>query len=123
MRHNLTALFLLGLTQSACITWRYETDPVPVVVQRSPRRLWVPVGADSNVVLMAPRIVNDTLTGLVEGSAPGGQALRRYAEPVSEVTRVATERPNTGFALRQGVAIAGIGLTLSLAAVILGGVR
>jgi hypothetical protein len=114
---------LFASTTSGCFTWRYETQPVPEVVHLSPKRLWVPVGADSNVILMAPRIVNDTLTGYIEGSAPGGQALRVFAEPVAGISRVATERPNFGYGMRNGLGFAVMLGALVLGASLLGPVR
>ena len=115
-----SAFILLAASQAACFTWRYETAPVPEVVQQAPKRLWVPIGADSSLILIAPRIVDDSLTGLIEGSAPGGQRLARFAQPVSSITRVATERPNFGYAIRNLVAIAGVVATITLAGLILG---
>jgi hypothetical protein len=117
------AIVALALTQSACVTWRYETDPVPQVIQRSPARVWVPVGVDSFVILQGSRIVNDTLTGLIEGSAEPGFPLQRYAEPVASVTRVATEEANAGYGFRMALAVTSVLLTIGLAGVILGPVQ
>lgn len=100
------SVVLLAATAGGCMRFEWSPEPTPVVVARSPMRIWVPVGADSFVIIQGARIVDDTLTGLIEKSAPPGYPLVRYRAPVSEVPRVALEKVNTGYGARN---VAGVG--------------
>jgi hypothetical protein len=119
MRAALVALALCAL-QAGCVAWTYEQAPVATVVAKSPPRLWVPLGADSFVVLMHPRVVSDSLVGLIEGSAAPGEPLRRYAEPVSSISRVATEDLDPRYTVTGALAIFGLVGTLLFGGFILG---
>lgn len=85
-------LFFVAVTASGCFSWQYETTPVPTVLARRPSRVLVPIGADSFVVLLGAEVANDSVVGLIEGSAEGGEQLTRFAASLSEVPRVALER-------------------------------
>ncbi|HTK56404.1 MAG TPA: hypothetical protein VL295_06255 [Gemmatimonadales bacterium] len=76
---------------SGCYAWQYEAQPVPDVLARQPTRVLVPVTADSFVVLLGAEVANDSVVGLVEGSAEGGERLTRFAAPLTEVPQVALE--------------------------------
>ncbi|MBW8771997.1 MAG: hypothetical protein JF590_01680 [Gemmatimonadetes bacterium] len=87
------SLLLLGvLSQAGCYSWQYDTAPVPAVLARKPNRVLVPVGADSFVVLIGAEVTDDSLVGLIEGSAEGGERLTRFAAPLADVPRVAREQ-------------------------------
>lgn len=97
---------------SGCFTWEYAADPTPAVVQRGPKRLWVPVSSDSAIVLMYPVLRNDSVIGLIENSAPGGQRLATFAQPADSVPKVAIETLNTGFWVRNTKRNAGLAIVV-----------
>ena len=77
---------------SGCYAWQYDPAPVPAVLAKQPSRVLVPLGADSFVVLLGAEVANDSVVGLIEGSAEGGERLTRFAAPLAEVPHVARER-------------------------------
>ena len=83
---------VLSMALPGCYAWKYEAQPVPEVLAQRPSRVLVPVGADSFVVLLGAEVANDSVVGLIEGSAEGGEQLTRFAAPLAEVPRVARER-------------------------------
>jgi hypothetical protein len=80
------------LSTTGCFAWQYDPEPVPTVLARQPSRVLIPIGADSFVVLLGAEVTNDSVVGLIEGSAEGGEQLTRFAAALSEVPRVARER-------------------------------
>jgi hypothetical protein len=99
-RHGLVraiSLVLLVAQATGCSSWRtQEAFPERVIGRKSPERVRVTV-ADSQLVLLGPRIQNDSLLGTV--MAPDRER-RRVATPVAlslgDIQRIETPGLNTG---------------------------
>ena len=91
------SLVLIISQLTACSSWRtQEATPERVLARKSPERVRVTV-ADSQLVLLGPRVVNDSLLGTA--MVPDGHN-RRVATPVAldlrDIQRVQTPGFNTG---------------------------
>jgi hypothetical protein len=91
------SVVLLVSHAAGCSSWRtQEAFPEQVLARKSPERVRVTV-ADTQFVLLGPRIENDSLRGTV--MAPDG-GRRRVATPVAltlrDIQRIETPGFNTG---------------------------
>ncbi len=93
-RRAIHAILVLGIAivLSGCYAWQYDPAPVPEVLAKQPSRVLIPIGADSFVVLLGAKVADDSVVGLIEGSAEGGERLHRFAAPLDSVPRVALEK-------------------------------
>lgn len=89
------ALLTLAALLSGCRSWQPTGSSVPGSVGPRARALRVTVaGLEQAVVLRDPRIVADSLVGMVEVSPD--QAPARFAVPLADVTEVQTRRFDGG---------------------------
>jgi hypothetical protein len=83
------ALLLLAtvLALTGCSTWRAQgLTPHAVIGREHPERLQVATLAGERIVLTSPRVVGDSLVGVVDGA--------RCAIPLAEIEQVAVRREN-----------------------------
>jgi hypothetical protein len=125
-RHVLVRALSLGLLVSqvtGCSSWRtQDAFPERVLARKSPERVRVTV-ADSQLVLLGPRIESDSLLGTVMAPDSGR---RRVATPVAlslrDIQRIETPGFNTGrtiaVALGSLAIAAGVAVFLALGAAI-----
>jgi hypothetical protein len=93
---NRTACFLilsLTITSSGCSKWQLES-PAPASLSSSTHNRAIRVERlDGRVVeLVQVEVGEDTLTGLVPGSAEPGAPLHRVTVRMADVSRVASKR-------------------------------
>ena len=83
----LSAVLLAGFfcTTTGCHAWRTQSAPLPSVLERRPTQLKVRTG-ETSVVLHAPALVRDTLTGFT-GPHHAGRAQVAAADVRSVATR------------------------------------
>jgi hypothetical protein len=91
------SLVLLLSQATGCSSWRtQEAFPEQVLARKSPERVRVTV-ADTQFVLLGPRVTSDSLLGTVMVAGPDR---RRVATPVAislrEIQRLETPGINTG---------------------------
>jgi hypothetical protein len=117
------SLLLLSSQASGCSSWRtQDAFPERVLARKSPERVRVTV-ADSQLVLLGPRIQNDSLLGTVMTPDRGR---RRVATPVGlslrDIQRIETPGFNTGRTIAVTLAslavAAGVAVILALGAAI-----
>jgi hypothetical protein len=117
------SLVLIVSQLVACSSWRtQEAIPETVLARKSPERVRVTV-ADTQLVLLGPRVANDTLLGTA--MMTGGDH-RRVATPVAldlrDIQRLETPGINTGrtIALTLGslAVVAGVAVLAALGAAI-----
>ena len=91
-------VLVLSLTMglSGCSKWQLES-PTPESLGSSTRQRTIRVERqDGRVIeLVQAEVREDTLTGLLSGSALPGAPLRRVALPMADVSRVASKRGDT----------------------------
>lgn len=73
----------------ACATWRTQTSPLAqVIAEEHPEQLRI-TRTDGTVFTVArPTIANDSLVGVLPGSAAGGRPLETFAAAQADVTKV-----------------------------------
>jgi outer membrane lipoprotein SlyB len=83
----------LSLALSGCSKWQLES-PSPASLTSSTRDRTIRVERQDGTVveLVQVKVEEDTLTGLIPGSALPGAPLRRVTVPMMDVRRVATKR-------------------------------
>jgi hypothetical protein len=87
------AVLLLTLALPACSKWQVEqASPEVLLTSDAPGTIRVERDDDTVVELVQAKVRDDTLSGLVPGSAAPGAPLRQVAIPLSDVRRVASKR-------------------------------
>ena len=101
------AVLFLGVQVSACTSWRVDPTIVPerLVVLEHPRSVQVRERGGARYVVEAPKIVNDSLVGMVAASRSSAEYLVGGAQlggltkrtiPLTVVDRIATRRVSVG---------------------------
>ena len=80
---------LCTIMNLGCYTWTRQDMSIPDIVASRPdyMRVWT-VGDTAPVVIGRIAISHDSLTALIEGSAPPGHPLLTFQVPVSSIVRV-----------------------------------
>lgn len=106
MLRRIVSGFLIPIL-TGCTTFAAVSSPTEFITVSRPGQLWVTRTDGSLVVLRTPRMVGDTLIGLING--------RLYQAPMSDVQRVQTRRPAPGRTLiLVGASVATLGLFVAL---------
>jgi hypothetical protein len=103
---RLSALVLLALYSSGCMSWRSEpVSPAQLIAGQKPDVVRITRTDSSRVVIRSPSVQGDTLYGQLD-SAQSGNPAARVGIPLAEVGEIATRRSDPTKTTLLGVGIA-----------------
>jgi hypothetical protein len=110
---RLAALVMLGCQSVACTVWKTSAvSPQEVVAAETPKAVRVTRSDSSQVVLVRPQVVGDSLKGQRPGRVDANHPPRQLAVPLSDILSAAVRRVDAG---RTVLLIVGLGFTAAVA--------